>query len=397
MTNSSINVNSEGFDGEEVSDEIVMDSDFVENEEEGNQIYPNDLRGFDLGIRPRDFSVFEIVRRYEEGRIILAPDFQREVVWDVKKMSRFIETVLIGVPVPPLYFNETIDSKFVVIDGLQRISSLLYFLGKIKEDKLESKRETFPKPFFKLTGLQTTDLNGLNYNDLSRREGYQARITDTPLTVYVIKPSVKMPVIYDIFDRINTGGTILNKQEVRNALFAGKSTALLKKLVSEEYFLKAIDNGISDKRMKARESVLRILCFILFDYKTEYKGSLGNFLDNGMLRINKMTDKEIVQLEKKFERVMLSSFDLFGKSNFRFKTNSKSVVNLAVMDAVCNFLNEASDDFLEQNKMQIRDNYKKLLVDVNFKSLLEQGTGTKSKLFARFEYVKQKLSELTTA
>ena len=107
-----------------------------------------------------------------------------------------------------------------------------------------------------------THLNNCNFSDLAAIEGdYQTRIEDKKLTLYIIKPSVSSKVIIDIFNRINTGGTQLNQQEVRNCIFSGKSTKLLKELSEKDYFKDAIDGGISSDRMKDREAVLRYLAF----------------------------------------------------------------------------------------------------------------------------------------
>jgi hypothetical protein len=243
-----------------------------------------------------------------------------------------------------------------------------------------------------LKGLH--DLNGKNFKDL-KEQGLQARIEDKNFNIFIIKPSVKMPIIYDIFDRINTGGTKLNKQEVRNALLAGESTKLIKRLCQTDYFKKATNEGISDKRMKDQETVLRILCFLIFNYQTDYKGNISEFLEDGMRKLNKMPFEEINSLEKQFQRIMTKSFELFGKSNFRLSSEKgNNPINLAVMDSICHFIVNTSDEFLEKNKEKININYQILLQNKDYLEAVSLATSTKEKVITRFNIVKKILSQI---
>jgi hypothetical protein len=134
-------------------------------------------------------------------------------------------------------------------------------------------------------------LNGSNFSELKELSGdYQTRIEDKKNYIYLIKPSVPVKVVYDIFNIINTGGTQLERQEVRNCIFSGKSTKLLKQLSEKESFKKAIDNGVSPKRMKDREVILRYLAFKLFDYEKDYQGDLSDFVEEALKKINLMDE-----------------------------------------------------------------------------------------------------------
>lgn len=98
----------------------------------------------------------------------------------------------------------------------------------------------------------------------------------------MIPYSASSKVVYDIFERVNTGGTQLNRQEIRNCIFAGKATKLLKKLSEQEYFKQAIDYGFSPKRMKDRELILRYLAFKIFDDNEDYQGDMSDFIEEAM-------------------------------------------------------------------------------------------------------------------
>ena len=228
------------------NDVIRLDKDTPEDQDEGT-LYPYDPTKEDIDIREDPQTVFELIRKFNQGKIIIDPDFQRNVVWKHEQKSQFIESIILNYPLPPWYVNQTVEGKYIVVDGLQRTSSLYDFVN----DK------------FELKGLKAlTHLNTYRFSDLAALEGdYQTRIEDKKLTLYIIKPSVSSKVIIDIFNRINTGGTQLNQQEVRNCIFSGKSTKLLKELSEKDYFKDAIDGGISSDRMKDREAVLRYLAF----------------------------------------------------------------------------------------------------------------------------------------
>jgi uncharacterized protein with ParB-like and HNH nuclease domain len=216
------------------------------------------------------------LRKYDTDKLIIDPDFQRNVVWELDKKSKFIESVILNFPLPPWYLNQTKEGKQIIVDGLQRATALHEFVN----DK------------FKLSGLEAlTRLNGYTFSELKKLpDDYQTRIEYKKLYVYFIKPSVPVKVVYDIFNRVNTGGTKLERQEVRNCIFSGKSTKLLKQLSEKEYFIKAIDNGVSPKRMKDRKVILRYLAFKLFDYEKDYQGDMSDFVEIAMKKINLMDE-----------------------------------------------------------------------------------------------------------
>ena len=242
----------------EESDVIVTDSDVPEDESnESGGLYPYDPTKADIDIREDPQTVFELMRKYDRNMLIINPDFQRNLVWNIEKKSKFIESVILNFPLPPWYVNQTIDGKYIVVDGLQRTTALHEFVNNE----------------FALRGLQALPrLNDKTFAQLQILEGnYQTRIEDKKLNLYVIKPSVPTKVVHDIFNRINTGGTILERQEVRNCIFLGEATKLLKELSEADYFRRAIDNGVSPRRMKDREVVLRYLAFKIFNYETDYQ------------------------------------------------------------------------------------------------------------------------------
>ncbi len=375
-----------------MTDRELQDNDIIETDEDTAEedsydsggLYPYDPTKEDIDIREDPQTVFELLRKYDNGKLITDPDFQRNVVWDLEKQSRFIESVILNFPLPPLYLNQTREGKFIIVDGLQRITAL----------------HRFVKDEFKLSGLQAlTKLNGYNFSELKELPGdYQTRIEDKKLYIYFIKPSVPVKVVYDIFNRINTGGTKLERQEVRNCIFSGKSTKLLKELSESEYFRNAIDRGVSSKRMKDREMILRYLAFNIFDYQKDYEGNLSDFLDKAMRTINLMNNDKIKLLKENFERVMNVTFEVFGTKNFRLPSDkNRGRVNIAIFESVCYFFSGKTDDFLQNNKSSIENNFSKLLENAEYLDAIRYSTGSKSKVITRFKLAQDILGQVENA
>jgi hypothetical protein len=215
------------------------------------------------------------------------------------------------------------------------------------------------------------------------------------MLVFLIKPSIALKVVYDIFYRVNTGGTQLDRQEIRQSIFQGKSTELLKKLSEETYFKEAIGNGIKANRMKDREAVLRCLAFRILRIDTYT--SMSNFVEKAMLNINKMDDSQIKSLETAFERAMKWSYHIFKENNFRIPTKqTRGTINMAVMESIISFLSNQTDAFIERNQEVIRTNFfEKLIQNNEYINSVQSSTGDKRRVLNRFELTNQILSENT--
>ncbi|KXX69449.1 DUF262 domain-containing protein [Flammeovirga sp. SJP92] len=360
---------------------LELDQDTAIEDEGDGSIYPYDPEFGDIDISDTPFSVFEYLRKLENGRITIQPDFQRHQVWKLNQKSRFIESILLNFPLPPIYLNETVESNYIVIDGLQRTTSLYeFYKGKYALSGLEA----LPK------------YNNYYFNDLPAY--LQSKFEDKKLTVFNLKPSTPMVVVYDLFNRINTGGTQLNRQEVRNCIFIGKSTELLKHLSEQDYFKRAIDWGVKDTRMKDREVILRYLAFRWFDYQTRYVGDMSGYVESAMKKINRMEDKHISTIEKDFERVMKWTFKIWEKANFRIPTDyTRGTINTAIFETVGCYISEKTDEFLEHNTLIIKENYSQLIKDTEYYDAVSRATGGKSKVMLRFELVHKILNSGTHA
>lgn len=372
-------------DDEKKNKEIIeLDSDTIDDSR--SSLYPYEPTLNDLDMSVEQFSVFEYLRQKDKGKIITQPDFQRNLVWKDRSKSKFIESILLNFPIPFIYLNEvlekrgtTAESKYMIIDGLQRTSTL----------------ESFYKNEFRLSDLDAIpQYNNLLYEDLP--EILQSKFENKKLNIFVLKPSTPMEVIYDLFNRINTGGTQLNRQEVRNCIYIGKSTKLLKELSEKSYFKKAISEGVSAIRMKDRELILRYISFRYFDFQQTYDGNLSSFIEKAMKEINMWDDNQIADLSYEFKRVMEWTFEIWGENNFRMPTErTRGTINMAIFETVCYFVSRTSDDFMRKNKKRLKMNYSKLISNPTYNDAVTRSTNSKIRVIDRFNLVEEILKDNT--
>jgi hypothetical protein len=367
-------------DDEVFTDEILTD----EKDTEAATSW-DDISNIGIDIKNDNQSIYElVVRKWDNKQLRLDPDFQRNDVWKAEQKSQFIESVLLGFPLPPFYFNIIVENKkfmYVVVDGRQRLTTLHSFI----HDK------------FKLQGLKVlTRFNGKSFSDLKDEDDtLRSKIEDKQLTVCLIPASVPMEMVYDIFNRINTGGTQLQRQEIRNCIYLGQATLFLKELASYQEFKNAIDNGISGKRMKDQEAVLRYLSFQLLNYKTQYR-RMNDFLGDTMMLMNvenKFPLEKRNEIAANFKRVMMHTFDFFGNRNFRIPTpTTRGFISIAVLESVCYFFSKQTDNFLMRNKEVIQENFSALLKDADYIDAVRFSTGDEKRVTTRIEVASKILS-----
>ena len=167
------------------------------------------------------FTIFELKRRYDNTpkRVILDSNFQRDDVWSHVRQAELIESILMGLPLPIFYLNQDRYGRLVVVDGRQRLTAMFkYMNNEYALQKLKIMSE----------------LNGKHFDELEPVQ--RAQIEDFQLQAHIILPATPENIKYDIFDRVNRGGVQLNHQEIRNAMYGGKSTELLQKVAESECF-----------------------------------------------------------------------------------------------------------------------------------------------------------------
>ena len=337
-----------------------------------------------INIFTREPTVDLLLKRIDEDALNLAPDFQRQAgIWNLEAKSRLIESILIRIPLPAFYIDATNEEEWLVVDGLQRLSTLKQFVS----DKS-----------FKLTGLEyLIELEGKTYNELERR--YQRRIEETQLTVYLIAKGTPIEVKYNIFKRINTGGVPLSNQELRHALNPGLATKFLEKLANCKDFIRVIKLSESrKKRMDDREFILGFLAFKLTSYKEYQDGERDTFLNQALVKANKMSQPELNKIEEDFKKSMIAAFDIFDDNAFRKLSNKnqrKFPLNKALFETwAVNFseVNEQEIQKLKSSKKQLISKF--IHKSNNDKEFLESISQAANKIECRFSTIEQIIQEV---
>lgn len=276
--------------------EIVEVPVFEGEDEEELLFIPESER--QIAWEPQAPSAFDLHHRRARGRLELQPSFQRRGVWDDKKRSKFIESILLDVPLPYFYLAEGSDGKQVVVDGQQRLTSVFAYL----DNK------------YVLQGLRVMEeLNGKLFRDLSDR--FQTAIETRALNLILIKPSSNGNMKYDVFERLNTGAVQLNPQELRNCVNRGQFNDLIIELSDNPVFQQICGFSGPHPRMKDVETVLRFFAF--FHSYHKYKKPLKGFLDDEMEAHEKPTASELQSLKAIFTNTVNLTRQVLGNNPFR--------------------------------------------------------------------------------
>lgn len=329
----------------------------------------------DVDIRTRTMSLDLIIKRLASGEIDMATSFQRKAgLWDIVKQSRLIESILIKFPLPAFYFDGSDDDKWLVVDGLQRLSTLDNFVVKraTKLQKLEFLRQFEDKKFVELP------------------KNLQRRIEEFEITAYIISPGTPKALKYNVFKRINTGGLTLTPQEIRNAIYQGAPAEFVKALAELKSFKEATAYSIADDRMVDREFTTRFLAFYLTSYE-EYDSDLDSFLNAALEKVYELTPVVRDQVFNSFDRAMTAAFEIFRDDAFRKRydpSDKRKPINKALFEVWSVLLSKLSQSELQrlvQNRQVVLAKFSLLLnVDNDFNASNSTGTGDKSKVRRRF-------------
>jgi len=342
----------------------------------------------DIKITNVIIPLYSIIDMLADDDIDLNPDFQRhQNLWSPTSMSRLIESILLKLPLPIFYFDVSNPDKWIVVDGLQRLSTIKQFAVK---KVLKLKNLEFLK-----------DLEGKSYDDLEK--GFKRIINNTQIITYQIEAQTPKKVRYSIFNRINTGGLTLNAQEIRQALNQdGKGVEFLKNVSKNELFEKVVN--VSSKRMLDRELVLRFVAFKLTkdSYKNFPSNNMGEFLDEAMEKLDKIKDdKKLKKLEDELINTLEFSEKILGE-NHRFSRylankQKKKTLNRSLYDVitVCFSQIEDREKFISK-KDKFISLFLELLKDESgeFSKAIIEGTSGKRAIETRFKILQNLIKEV---
>ncbi|WMJ72021.1 DUF262 domain-containing protein [Cytophagaceae bacterium ABcell3] len=359
----------DGFEEEREDDDYVITTPF-------------DPKQVDITVEPS--TVSKLVDRMRHDEINLFPEFQRKGnLWDRTRMSQLIESILIQLPLPAFYVDVADDDKWIVVDGLQRLSTLKKF---IIEKQLKLKNLEFLK-----------SLDNKGFDEIGRV--LQRRIDETQVTLFKIRKGTPKKVLTSLFHRINTGGLKLTSQEIRHALNQGPGSQFLVATSEQDWFKRYIK--VSDKRMLGQELILRFCAFFRQGYGN-YQPSLQIFLDDEMEYLNeKSNDEERNRLQESFKKSLELSFELLGEKMFSkalISSEKKVVINRSLFEATTVNLAQLSQEeseMLVMNKNGFKNDYTELLKDVAFDTSITANTSLKHNVNIRHKEIQEIIKKHT--
>lgn len=319
-----------------------------------------------------DYPVDGLVKRINEGNIKI-PDFQRGFVWTIKQASRFVESLLLGLPVPGIFLaREHQTQKLLVIDGQQRLRTLQFFYS----GHIVSNVRTGTKKVFALSGVQP-QFRDKTFSDLLPE--FQTKLHDSIIHATVIKqdhPVEDNSSIYHIFERLNTGGTSLAPQEIRACINYGKFNDTLHKL-SGNITWRSLYGG-SKKNLRDEELILRF--FALYYKHESYAQPMKAFLNEFMHSHRNDGDAEIDAMSKLFERILAAISDQIGTSAFRITRGFNAAVFDAVMIGIGKRLAQRREI---RTKGAIKKTYDRLLKNPQFVESVSAATAQVERVVRR--------------
>ncbi len=325
---------------------------------------PNNIK---VRLQPTTISL--MTERILHNEINLNTAFQRkEGLWKDKQQSRLIESILIRFPLPVFYFDGSNPDSWLVIDGLQRLTSIKRFII----DKN-----------LRLTELEfLQNLEGKSWDDLERPE--QRQINETVLQCYVVEEGEE-DVKFNIFKRINTGGLSLTDQEIRHAMHQNVA-GYLQNLAESPEFIEATRNKVSPERMLDRDFVNRFLAFYIFNYETEYsyEDDLDTFMNRTLDVVASKTESEKAEIGERFKKAMSLSKAIFGDAAFCKQKDYKRI-NKALFEVMSVTFSKLSDSQRSEllNKKSALKRLFYASIPKEFGNSLTSNTGGKSNIALR--------------
>jgi len=353
------------------------------NVDDGDEDF-SDVTDTTVRTESKDLPIREFLTMYQDGDLILRPEYQRKFVMDIKLCSRLIESVLMDVPIPVLYLAEGKDGKYSVIDGQQRLTAFISFLtGKFPDGK-----------DFSLTGLKVLGkLNKKKFLDLDIAE--QRKIKRTALRTIVIKKESDENIKFNIFERLNTGSIRLNEDELRNTIYRGGYIKLLANLEENEIFHKLIKNEKSRQRMIYRGMILRFFAISSSTY-INYRPSMKQFCNKELIDNQYMREQKQNEYKERFLKAVDLVNYVFGDKSFRrffqgdednrYGKWNMNQLNMSLYDIqMCGFINYDKKQIISNADVIKESSIKLMTENPAFIRSIEMSTSDRLQLQTRFK------------
>lgn len=354
-------------------DKFSEDDLAVEEEQEEETVAIN----YDIASYPSDFTLTGIAQMWEDKDIVI-PDYQREFVWSINQASLLIDSFLCGLPVPPVFFYIDENNKNLVIDGQQRILSVVFFFeGYFGKESTQGKRRVF-----RLSGLDSkSPFYDKRFEDLeekSQRKLKQAVLR--AVNIRQLNPEGESTSAYHIFERLNTGGTPLKPQEIRNCVFRGGFNKLLKDANKNKNWRIILGKPYLDKHQKDIELLLRV--FSLVGSSDDYEKPMKEFLNKAMVKHDKGDTKKVKNFFIAFEEVTEAVVSSVGEKPFHLR----GPLNVSALDSVMSVLIE---NYKRLDSIDLKKQYTELLNDVDFDEYTKYNTTDSKVVIGRIDKVKE--------
>lgn len=337
---------------------------------------------YDISVSPNDFNIKTLFDFISSG-VVKIPGFQRNYVWDIKRASKLIESIIIGIPIPQIFLYEEAKNRFTVIDGQQRYMTIYYFMKK-RFPRFEKRQELrvifdqnkgIPESIlndneyfvdFNLTLLTTqpnqkNKFNKLNYFTLDEddKTSFELR-TIRNIIIKQSAPDDDHSIVFEIFNRLNSGGVNLKPQEIRTSLFHSNFYDMLYRINLNEQWRKLTPSTTPNLNMKDIEILLR--AFAMLVEGSNYKPSMTKFLNKFSFKAKQFPEENIFYFEKLFSAFM----DHVGSSEEKLFHSKTGRFNISVFESI--FVAACSHAF-ETNTFEVMD------VDFDKVGLLKEDAG----------------------
>jgi hypothetical protein len=326
---------------------------------------------------PADFTLEVLHQKWKNGDFVI-PSFQRGYVWKQAQASKLIESFLLGLPVPPIFlFASKDDARQLVVDGQQRMKSVFYFFDGIFGEESRDK-----KLVFRLKGLaEQSPYYNKTYVEMSEKD--QRRLKNSVLRSFIIQQLDPQDdtSVYHVFERLNTGGTALSNQEVRNCVYRGVFNETLRELNLHPCWRSLIGSAKPDSRQKDIELLLRFAS--LLDWENYHK-PLKDFMSKSMNQLNKRPQTQQDEFKALFINTCERAQAALGQKPFHITSG----LNTAVYDSMMVGIARAPGATNEQ----IKNMYETLLANADYKKNVRDATTDVEVVRKRMEAVRALLS-----
>ena len=338
-----------------------------------------------------DMSFGEIINMYRDKEIIISPEYQRAFRWDEQRQSDFIESILLGIPFPSIFVATNPDGKWELIDGLQRVSTVLSFFNELKDED----GNPYPKNGLKLVeGSMLKGLKDITIDTFPLE--YKLQIKRTPCRVEIILKESEFKMRYELFKRLNTGGEGLSRQEIRNCIFRGldsRYSEFVAELAQDSIFREIVNISVSnEEKMYYEELVLRYLT--LKNKGTRYSQSnIQDYMDDYLESRCKEFNEVQMEMDKALFLNIIKILEKLKDENI-FKLGRRYFTT-SMYDAIMLSLSERTVDLESINIEQLGEKIVELKANEDFKKYVGSASSNPTSITNKVKIAKKVLLDIT--